>query len=332
MSALNRYHALNEQILTARSGRPLHIEIEGHERISLDQPNVMLEAATTSFQVHIQVPSALAARYYNASLILSAPMVAVSANSPLLFDRVLWDETRIPVFEQAVGADDDAAPEHRRVTFGSGYLLKSVVEHFQENLERYPVLLPILFDGEPSGFRHLRLHNGTIWRWNRLLIGAESGQTPHVRLEHRVMPAGPSIADMMANAALYYGAVRFLAEDREAPESRLSFADARRNFYRAARYGMNARVAWLDGAQMPVRRLLLDGVLPMAQAGLEMLDVDRDDAERYLDIIQARVRTGQNGAGWQLAHVDRWGRDFFRLTANYLEHQRSGMPVHEWDT
>jgi gamma-glutamyl:cysteine ligase YbdK (ATP-grasp superfamily) len=153
---------------------------------------------------------------------------------------------------------------------------------------------------------------------------------PHLRIEHRVMPAGPSIVDMMANAAVYLGAARFLAGLRVPPEADLSFAQARENFYRAARDGGQARITWLDGREVQVRALLLDEVLHMAREGLVLLGMDEDDIERYLDIAAARVRTGQNGAAWQRAHFEAHGRDFFSLTADYLEHQRSGMPVHEW--
>src|SRR5262249_27515650 len=157
------------------------------------------------------------------------------------------EETRVPLFEQAVDVGDDAHPEQRRVTFGSGYLDATVLECYRENIAKFPVLLPIAFDDAPDRLRHLRLHNGTIWRWNRLLVGCEEMDRPHLRIEHRVMPAGPTIVDMIANAAVYLGASRFLAGLRVAPESDLAFAEARQNFYRAAREGLEARIAWLDG-------------------------------------------------------------------------------------
>jgi hypothetical protein len=331
ISPLNRYFALNEQILRLRGGRPIQLDIRGREHLSLTHVDVMLEAATTSFQLHLQVAPEEAARFYNASLILSAPLVAVAANSPYLFATDLWDETRVPLFEQAVDTGDEAHPQLRRVTFGSGYLSDSALEVFEENLSNYPVLLPILFAAAEEEFAHLRLHNGTIWRWNRLLIGLGNDGRPHLRIEHRVMPAGPTIVDMIANAALYYGAVRMLACGRSAPERDLPFELARRNFYRAARDGLNARLTWLDGQEIEARRLLRDELLPMAQEGLARLEVNDADSERCLDLLAARVRLGQNGSAWQRAHMARHGRDLCRLTADYLEHQRSGMPVHEWN-
>jgi len=330
ISPLNRYHALNEQVLKSRHGRPIKIDIQGREHLRVTHANVMLEAATTSFQVHLQAPADEAVRYFNAAQILSAPMVALSANSPFLFEKHLWEETRIPLFEQAVDTGETAHPEDRRVTFGSGYLQHSAIESFRENLARYPVLLPILVDAEPQKFRHLRLHNGTIWRWNRMLIGFGAAATPHLRIEHRTMPAGPTIVDMIANAAVYLGASRFLAGLRVPPEADLSFGTARDNFYRAARHGLDTDIVWLDGSEVRLRTLLDEEILPMASEGLKLLGADDEDIERYLHIAHARVRSGMNGAAWQRAHVERHGRDFLRLTADYLEHQRSAMPVHEW--
>jgi len=331
ISPLNRYYALNEQVLKARGGRPIRLDIRGRGRLETTHADVMLEAATTSFQVHLQAPADEAVRYFNAAQILSAPMVALSANSPFLFETDLWEETRIPLFEQAVDVADDAHPDRRRVTFGSGYLQDSALECYRENIERFPILLPIAFDDAPEKLRHLRLHNGTIWRWNRLLIGCENAKLPHLRVEHRVMAAGPTIVDMIANAAVYLGASRFLAGLRVAPESDLAFSHARDNFYRAAREGLEAHIVWLNRAEVRVTSLLLDEILPMAREGLKLLGVDGDDIDRYLDLAASRVRTRQNGAAWQRAHVAKYGRDFFRLTADYLEHQRSAMPVHEWE-
>lgn len=330
ISALKRYYALNEQVLRLRGGRPIRLDIDGRERLQLTHDDVMLEAATTSFQVHLQAPADEAARCYNASLVLSAPMIAMTANSPYLFEHDLWSETRIPLFEQAVDVGDDAHPERRRVTFGSAYLDADPLACYRENLEAFPVILPLSCNDPPEQLRHLRLHNGTIWRWNRLLVGFDAEAMPHLRIEHRVMPAGPSIIDMIANAAVYLGATRFLAGLRTPPEADLPFVHARANFYTAARDGLDADLTWLDGSRVGARALLLDEILPMAREGLVVLGADADDIERYLDVATARVRTGQTGAAWQRAHVARHGRDFFRLTAEYLERQRSAAPVHEW--
>lgn len=331
MSDLKRYRALNEQVLTRRAGRPLHIRIEGREYLNLDHPDVMLEAATTSFQIHLQSAQRDAVRYFNASIIAAGPLVAAAGNSPLLFDTDLWDETRISLFEQSVEIGDQPDQGNRRVSFGHGYARDSLFECFADNLSTHSVLLPILMDTPPNQFAHLRLHNGTIWRWVRPLIGFDPDGTPHLRIEQRVLPAGPTITDMMANAALYFGLVRFLASLSEAPELDFNFEKARNNFYAAARDGLHAKLTWLGGSTIDARTLLLEEVLPMARHGLKTLEIDAEDISHYLDIMETRIQTGQTGAVWQRAYREKHRADSLHLVAAYLERQRSGVPVHEWE-
>ena len=334
MTPSNRYAALNRELIRARSGAPLQIDIEsaaaGGEHLRTSHLDVMLEAAATSLQLHLQVPTDRFAANFNASIILSAPLIAISANSPFLFGRSLWHETRIPIFEQALEHKDkpgSASPPHR-VTFGSGYAGDDPTTLFAENLSAYPVLLPVAEDADLGRFACLRLHNGTIWRWNRPLVGFDADGTPHLRLEHRIMPAGPSVTDMMANAAFYFGAVHMLAGEARQAVKALPFAAARENFYAAARHGLEADIVWIDGKRHPVRDVLAS-LLPLAREGLERQGVNEALIDRYLDVIELRLATGRTGAVWQLSHHARHG-DLFRLTAEYLEHQRSGMPVHEW--
>ena len=211
ISDMLRYKALNEQVLCHRQGRPLLLNINGKQSLKRSHHNVMLEAAATSLQVHLQTPQSMAHHYYNASMLVSAPLVAISSNSPYLFGRDLWSETRIPLFEQAVdiGGYRGAAqgPIHR-VSFGTGYARESLMECFVENEQHFPILLPMDFGDEVQTMRHLSLHNGTIWRWNRPLIGFNDKAEPHLRIEHRVIPAGPSVVDNIANIAFYFGLVQ----------------------------------------------------------------------------------------------------------------------------
>lgn len=330
ISTMERYRALNQQVFRLREGRPLTLDIEGRDHLRTVHQDVMIEAGTTSFQVHLQVSPAQSVRYYNASVILSAPMVAVSANSPYLFGRDLWDETRIPLFEQAVRLAPLDGPEANRVTLGSGYARGSLLGFFAENVAAYPVLLPMLDDGPPEQLAHLRMLNGTIWRWNRPLIGFNAQGEPHLRIEHRVMPAGPGMNDTVANAAFYFGLVEMLGSAPAPPEAALPFEQAQANFYAAARDGLQAHATWLDGRSVPMRELLLHELLPMARRGLERLHFDRHDIERYLGIISGRVETGRNGAAWQRAFVARHGADMEALTCAYRERQQGGAPVHEW--
>jgi hypothetical protein len=323
-----RYRALNDRILALRGGRPLTLEIQGRDRLFVVHGDVMLEAAATSFQIHLEVDATHAARTYNASKILSAPLVAVSANSPYLFGCDLWAETRIPLFEQAVSLG--GAVQAERVSFGVRYCEHSLLDCFQVNLERYPVLLPCLQDEPVGHLAHLRLHNGTIWRWNRPLIGFDSLGRPRLRIEHRVCAAGPTIADCVANAALYVGAAEALAREAQAPEAEIPFPEARANFYSAARDGLGAQVLWLGGRRLRLVEVILTDLLPRAQSGLCTLGVDPAEAGHWLGIIAARVESGKTGAAWQRAWVAQHGPDTAALTAAYLERQQSGRPVHEW--
>lgn len=335
MSSQQRYRAINDQILQRRRGQPMELAIHGTETLRLTHQDVMLEAATTSFQTHLQVTANQAAVFFNAALLLSAPMVAVAANSLLLFGKMLWEETRIPLFEQGValpGGERADDPTCQRVTFGGSYVRESLLELFTENLTRYPPLLPVDLSGEPTErLPHLRLHNGTIWRWNRPLLGFDAGGTPHLRIEHRVMPAGPSIPDTIANAAFYYGLIHGLARVLLSTSAVLDFTQCRANFYAAARDGLRAEVVWLNGRRGPLQQLVLDELLPLARRELLALTMDAADVTDYLDLIAARAASGRTGADWQRRFLRHHGPDLAALTLAYLERQQGGTPVHEWE-
>ena len=333
MSDMERFRALNEQVLRLRQGRPIGLDIQGRQHLRIAHYDVMLEAAATSFQIHLQIPPGRARRLFNASMILSAPMVAATANSPYLFGKDLWDETRIPLFEQAIAVGGYDSPEcgaEKRVSFGSGFVKDSLYECYEQNLRCFPILLPAVMDEPPEHLAHLRLHNGTIWRWNRPLIGFDEDGRPHLRIEHRVVPAGPTVTDAFANAAFYFGLVQALGMEEPAPETRIDFDTARRNFYAAARNGLRAKVGWLDGRRCGIQDLLVDELLPLARHGLDALGIDPAQAGHYLEIVEERVRSGRNGAAWQRAYVERHQCDMTALTAAYLERQERGLPVHEW--
>ncbi|MDH5370252.1 MAG: glutamate-cysteine ligase family protein, partial [Gammaproteobacteria bacterium] len=259
MSKMKRYRALNREVLHQRKGRPLVFDINGVEHLKVTHRDVMMEAAATSFQIHLQVNLDNATRLFNASIALTGPLLALSANSPYLFGKDLWDETRIPVFEQAVavgGFDGAAFGPIRRVTFGDTYIRESLFECFKENLEHYPVLLPVdLKNNEPLA--HLRMHNGTIWRWNRPLIGFDESGIPHLRIEQRVVPAGPTTVDAIANAAFYYGAVTALAALDEPIENQLPHSRARDNFYAAARFGLRSTQRWVNEEDINAQDLII---------------------------------------------------------------------------
>ncbi len=330
MSHMVRYQTLNDRVMALRDGRPLELEIEGEGRLSTTHSDVMLEAAATSFQIHLQCRPDWAVRDFNASIVASAPIVAASANSPFLFGQSLWDETRIPLFEQAV----DVGPNNpSRVSFGRGYIGESLLEIFEENRRDHLILIPAVQDAPASKFSHVRFHNGTLWRWNRPLIGFDFDGQVHLRIEHRVVPAGPTIRDCIANSAFYFGLIRGFGLLDEPLESRLPFEVARDNFYNCARYGLNGRVRWIrEGREeeLLVRSLIMEELLPIARRGLQSQDIPEEEIEAYLDVVAARVDSGQNGAAWQRRWVSLNGPDLHGLVKAYRLQQDAGEPVHTW--
>ena len=329
MTPSHRYRSLNREAMRLRGDQPLNVDIDcpspgGHHFLACFR-HVMLEAAATSFQLHLQVPPEMISCTYNASVLLSAPLVAIGANSPFLFGQALWHETRIAIFEQSLQQSHGL----QRVTLGTSYAGDDITELFAENLQEYPVLLPVEARDPPRCYSCLRLQNGTIWRWIRPIVGFDPDGAAHIRIEQRVLPAGPSVLDMMANAALYFGAVHMLARDFEDFEGALPFALARENFYEAARHGLDAKIHWPGKrGKRPVRDVVSE-LIPLAAKGLAAQEMDDDLTDHYLDVISSRLSSGRNGAQWQLAHFGRHG-DLHKLTAAYVENQRTGRPVHEW--
>lgn len=327
MSDMVRYYALNDRVMGLRDGEPLQIEINGHENLSMRHGDVMLESAATSFQIHLQCKPERATRDFNASLVASGPMVALSANSPSLFGKFLWEETRIPLFEQSVQLGDRYLP---RVGFGTSYADESLGEIFRENQRDHVLLLPYVQSDPVMNFAHLRFQNGTIWRWNRPLIGFDYDGQPHVRIEHRVVPAGPTCLDCVANLAAFTGMVRALSDDARPLAEELAFEQTRQNFYAAARDGLNATLHWRDGRTVNARDLLLEELLPASRESLYNIPVPREEVDRFLNVIEERVESEQTGARWQRQWIESHQRDFAALTRRYADLQASEKPVHEW--
>ncbi|MFN8076424.1 MAG: glutamate--cysteine ligase [Kineosporiaceae bacterium] len=346
MSASARYTALNDSILAAR-GENLHIDIEGVERLSLYTGSLAPESACTSLQLHQQVPPRAFARYWNASQALAGPQLALGANSPFFYGRRLWDETRIELFAQGT---DTRPPELRdqgvrpRVWFGDRWVT-SIFDLFEENVRYFPALLPQLSEEDPVAvldgggmprLDELRLHNGTVYRWNRPVYDVVEGR-PHVRVENRVLPAGPTVADMVANAAFYYGAVTMLADAERPVWTSMSFATAAENFRACSRWGMDATVFWPGMGEVPAPELLLRRLLPLAHEGLRRRGVDTDVAEHYLGIVTERAKRHRNGATWQVSaveHLERQGltrgEALSAMVVAYAERMHTNQPVHEW--
>jgi hypothetical protein len=241
----------------------------------------------------------------------------------------LWAETHIPLFEQSVDLRG-RSPDLHRVTFGSGYAKESLFELLKENSESYPALLPVLFDDPPDRYRHISLQNGTLWRWNRPLVGADENGRPHLRHETRGIPAGPTFLDSLVNVAFHVGLVFWLVENNWDVTPEIPFADAKANFYEAARHGLEAKFRWPGKGEVAASALILDALLPAAREGLRLAHVAPSEAAFFLGIIEARVKAEQTGATWQRRHFAANGKDVFRLMAAYASHHRSGLPVHQW--
>ena len=347
MSANERYRVLNEQIFAAR-GEDMSISIDGREQLLTHADSITPEAACTSVQLHLQVSPDAFADYWNAAQAIAGVQVALAANSPFLFGRQLWHETRITLFEQATDTRPDELKEQGvrpRVWFGERWIT-SVFDLFEENLRYFPALLPICEEEDPLAvldrgsipqLAEMNLHNGTVYRWNRPVYGVVSDR-PHLRVENRVLPAGPTIADVVANAAFYYGLVRSLAEAQRPIWTQMSFTTAAENLHEAARHGLDAQLYWPGVGDTPVSELILRRLLPLAHEGLARWGVDEAVAARLLGIIEQRCLTGQTGAVWQMSTVaeltSRNGLDrreaLRQMTQRYIEHMHSNEPVHTW--
>jgi hypothetical protein len=347
LSANERYRALNEQIVGAR-GEQFSVDIRGVERLQTANDSIAPEAACTSVQFHLQVPPDRFAAYWNAAQAVAGIQVAVGANSPYLHGRQLWAETRIALFEQATDTRPDelkAQGVRPRVWFGERWIT-SVFDLFEENVRYFPPLLPIMDEEDPvavlqaGGVPHLgelRLHNGTVYRWNRPVYDVMNGR-PHLRVENRVLPAGPTVIDMLANAAFYFGLARHLAEEERPVWSQLAFGAAEDNFHAAARRGIEATIHWPGTGETSVTELVLDTLLPKAHAGLDSFGVNPAQRDRLLGIIEERCRTGRNGATWQAEAV--WSAEHRRgldrqgalhdMLLRYSSLQQTNEPVHTW--
>jgi gamma-glutamyl:cysteine ligase YbdK (ATP-grasp superfamily) len=350
-SAEDRYFMLNDQIILVR-GEDFQVVIEGEERLETSFQSIMPEACCTSVQFHLQVSPETFGAAWNAAQAVSGVQVALGANSPFLFGRELWAETRIPLFAQATDlrTEELAVQGVRpRVWFGERWV-DSALDLFEENLRYFTALLPVTSEEDPEqvlaegGVPHLpelRLHNGTVYRWNRPVYDVARGK-PHLRVENRVLPAGPTTVDVIANAAFYYGVVWALMAQEDPVWRRMEFAAAERNLHTAARHGLAAELVWPAkgdaGRVAGVRALVLEELLPLAHEGLDALGIDPHDRDEFLGIIEGRCRTGRNGATWQsrqfhhLVDERGMGRDaaLAELVVRYADLMKRGDPAHLW--
>jgi CBS domain-containing protein len=346
MTPLPRYAALNDATSRLR-GEAYFIDIRGIDELRAQHDSVMVEACNASFQVHLQVDPDGFAHAHNIAQAIAAPVLAAAANSPLLWGRRLWAETRIPLFEQAVDSrhSSQARQMAPRVTFGNRWVRRSILEIYREDIARFRALVGTDLDEDPlaalaagrmPALKALRLHNGTIYRWNRACFGVTDGR-PHLRIENRVLPSGPSVLDEVANGAFWLGLMKALPAMIEDVPRAMDFEHARHNFVTAARHGLSAPLVWLEGEEIAAPKLILDRLLPAAAAGLDAAGIDAADRDRYLGVIERRVATGRNGARWTLFSLGAMkdhgtpGERLNAVTLAMVTRQKSGKPVAEWE-
>ncbi len=342
-----RYHALNDALRALR-GEQFRFSITGIDQLSVQHDNVMLEACNTSFQVHFQVAPAEFARLYNIAQVVTAPLLAASANSPVLLGKRLWHETRIAVFQSSVDARStvhQARGQQPRVKFGDHWIKESVTEIFKEDIARNRIILTTETETDPIGMvergespklNALRLHNGTVYRWNRPCYGVADG-VAHLRIENRVIPSGPTLIDEMANAAFFFGMMAGMAEQHEDIRKLIRFEDVKTNFQAAAREGIRAQMNWFDDSYLPVKQLIEEQLLPLAREGLQEAGIDRDDIDRLLGVLQERVRLRRTGARWALESLETMQdrgtpeQRMRSLVSSLVKQQTRGTPICEWE-
>jgi CBS domain-containing protein len=343
-----RYRALIDAINEQLIGSAYELRLTGIDELLVKHDSPLLEACNTSFQVHLQVSPADFVSMYNIAQALAAPVMAIAANSPIVFGKRLWHESRIALFQQAL--DVRTTHEHLRersprVSFGGGWLDRSIMEIYKEDIARFRVLLStdveedsieLIQQGKVPALRALQVHNSTVYRWNRPCYGVSANGKPHLRIENRVLPAGPSVTDEMANAAFWLGAMTGIHKGYKDIRSKLSWEDVRDNFAKAAKFGIDSKFNWFDDKKISACDLLLEELLPIAREGLESRHLDRDDIDHYLGVIEERARQHMNGARWQLRANTKLVKESNRdealsvLTSCILNNQSEGKPVHTW--
>ncbi len=341
-----RYHTFNK-VMKEMVGGQFRTLIKGLDELQVTHDNVMLEACNTSFQLHFQVGAEEFAQLYNLAQAVTGPVLASAVNSPVLLQRRLWHETRVALFAQSLDVRSDTLRERgkqQRVTFGDSWCRDGVLDIYKSDALRFRALLAtelgessldMLDRGETPPLRALCLHNGTVYRWNRPCYGVVDG-VPHLRIENRVLPAGPTVVDMMAGAAFYFGLMVALGEEYGDVSQVMSFEDAKHNFLHAARYGLGAQFQWIQGRRQTARELILEHLLPLAEQGMRAKGLATEDIDRYVGVLSERVERGRTGAQWALDSLGEMGEvgtpdgRHRALTSAAYKNQVEEQPVHTW--
>jgi predicted transcriptional regulator/gamma-glutamylcysteine synthetase len=346
MTPIPRYYQLNRSMVAMRNGH-FDAAIKGIDEFYFSHDNVMLEACNTSFQVHWQCDPETYARDYNIAQLITAPQLACGVNSPVLMGHRLWHETRVALFQQSVDTRSEVIAQRgsrSRVNFGERWLERSILEIFREDVARFRSLIAVTPEESPLEvlerggiplLKALRLHNGTVYRWNRPCYGVQDGKA-HLRIENRILPAGPTVADEIANAAFFFGLMSALPAEYGDVRRSMGFDDAKQNLVTAARQGLHSKLRWLKGKTIATEKLLLEHLLPLAEQGLRAAHVDSVDVNRHLGVLRERIERGQTGSQWVLDSYSAMGEQgkkserFRSITASMKRNQEQGEPVARW--
>ncbi|MEZ4843624.1 MAG: CBS domain-containing protein [Bacteroidia bacterium] len=340
-----RYEALNN-IMLAERGTDFELNIDGKDELITRHPNILFEACNTSFQVHLQIDPDDFVKKYNWAQFIAGPVMAITTNSPLLMGKRLWSETRIALFQQSVDTRNTgmiARTKEPRVSFGKSWIKNSVTDLYKDNVSRFGSLvhteldeksLALVKDGKVPKLKALNLHNGTVYKWNRPCYGVGNG-IPHLRIENRYIPSGPTVLDEMANAVFWLGLMQGMHEKYADLPNMMPFEEVRFNFYNAARRGIDCQFNWF-GKIIPAKRLLEKEMLPMAYAGLDKMNINQNDISKYMSVIEGRIRKNITGSKWMIHNFNQMlagstpNEASINLTKKMLENQESQKPVHRW--
>lgn len=348
LTPMKRYRALMEAIKAQLMSTDFELKLVGIDELAVKHDSPLLEACNTSFQVHLQVAPEDFVHQYNIAQALTGPIIAISANSPIVFGKRLWHESRIALFQQSI--DTRSSHQHMRersprVSFGTDWLQESILEIYREDISRFRVLLAadikedslaMIKEGKTPKLRALQVHNSTVYRWNRPCYGISDNGKPHLRIENRVIPAGPTVNDEVANAALWLGAVVGFADEMADIREHLTFSDARDNFGKAAKYGLDCKFTWFDDSKISASDCILNEILPRARKGLAKRNVHQEDIDKYLGIIEERAKSHRTGARWLLRSYsdlkEKTNSDeaLTAVTAHLIDAQKTNTPVHKW--
>jgi CBS domain-containing protein/gamma-glutamylcysteine synthetase len=344
----DRYFALMAAIQKHLLGTSFELRVEGIDELLVKHDSPLLEACNTSFQVHLQVAPNDFVKMYNIAQTLAAPIIAIAANSPLVFGRRLWHETRIALFQQSLDTrttNDHMRERLPRVNFGSGWLTGDITEIYKEDISRFRVLLAgdieedsmaLIQEGITPKLRALQIHNSTVYRWNRPCYGISPNGKPHLRIENRVMPAGPTPVDETANAAFWLGCMVAMGDHYPDITKHIDFVDTRDNFLKSAKFGIDTTFTWMKDKKVPVTELILKELLPLAKEGLTKQKVNPADISKYLDIIESRAKEHKTGARWALRTFTALKKEVSNdeavtaVTAAIVKNQKENKPVHTW--